>query len=162
MFFLGFVGVCCCLIKDLQALQRACKVRVLEEILNKRWASHFWKSWKRVDVIQWIELVRKRWVFCPWWWHLKTILVAVIWRSIGFSNQCRKSGADLIYLTFSAGSSTRRGTQKRNVSSTRLWSTATQSSPSSPSSEPWGASRLTLAMPRELWVTQGDGCNGFG
>ena len=46
----------------------------------------------------------------------------------------------------------RLGTLRRNVSSTRLWSTATPSSPSSPSSELWAALRLTLLTPPGRWV----------
>ena len=59
---------------------------------------------------------------------------------------------------FSAGSSTRQATQKRNVSSTRPWCTATPSSPSSPSSEPWGASRSTSGTLQELWVREEEEC----
>lgn len=53
-----------------------------------------------------------------------------------------------------SGSSTKRATQRRSVSSTRPWSTATPSSPLSPSSELWDASRSTLLMQPEQWVKE--------
>lgn len=58
----------------------------------------------------------------------------------------------------------RTATQRRSAGSTKLWSTATPSSPLWLSSRRWGTCRLTLETPPERWVPSCShcACQGWG